>query len=163
MVSIDNASYIPSTKFSYANNYKMQNTEVFTPAQWEKEIQDAKDAHIDEFALNMVWPWNPLMTQLAQAFTAANKKGNFYMIFSFDYAGGDPDIGWPKKEVINLLKIYGKNGAYFQHNGQVPSFPHSKGQRGMRVGQKSKRSFLATLCRVGRLLEPREQSLPETW
>jgi hypothetical protein len=68
----------------------------------------------------MVWPWKPLMTQLSYAFTAANNKKGFYMIFSFDYAGGDPDVGWPKNEVVNLLKIYGKNGAYFQHENKVP-------------------------------------------
>lgn len=98
---------------------QVQNVESFTVAKWETQIQLAKDAHIDGFALNIVYPWDPLMTQLSYAFTAANNKG-FKMIFSLDYAASDPELGWPKDKVIELINIYGPNGAYFKHSTGQP-------------------------------------------
>ncbi|KAM0329895.1 hypothetical protein ACHAQA_004060 [Verticillium albo-atrum] len=110
--------HIVDAKAVFAH-FMTQNAASFKIPQWEAQIQLAKDAHIDGFALNIVWPWEDLMTQLSYAFTAANNKG-FKMIFSFDYAASDPELGFPKDKVIELLKIYGPNGGYFKHSTGQP-------------------------------------------
>jgi Glycosyl hydrolase family 71 len=84
-------------------------------AEWTDDIQLAKAAHIDGFALNIAAQDSSNAASLSNAFTAANQVGGFKMFFSFDYAAEGP---WAASAVIDLLNEYGPNGAYFQYNGK---------------------------------------------
>lgn len=94
---------------------KVSNTAEYTRADWENDIDLAKQAGIDGFALNMAYNEATTVNQLPVAFAAARSLGGFKMIFSFDYAGNGP---WPKGEVIRLIKQYKDTGAYFYRYSQ---------------------------------------------
>ena len=79
-------------------------------SDWEADISDAVDAHIDAFALNMANGDPTNAAQLPSAFQAANAAG-FKLFFSFDYAGSGP---WDAEDVADLIGQYQNNGAYFQ-------------------------------------------------
>lgn len=107
----------PSTTiYISANLIQLQvyNSENFTVYDWEINIAEAQRAHIDAFALNIAYNFPTNNLSLANAFTAANAL-NFQLLFSFDYVGNG---AWPEGEVIGLLRKYGNNTAYYQHNGK---------------------------------------------
>ncbi|EON68507.1 hypothetical protein W97_07765 [Coniosporium apollinis CBS 100218] len=84
---------------------------------WKKDIQLASEAGIDGFVLNIATPYGNIAPQVANAFQAANQLGSrFKLLFSFDYLGGAGP--WPANEVINILKQYGPNAAYYKYNGK---------------------------------------------
>ena len=84
---------------------------------WQNDISLARDAHIDGFALNMARDEATNGQSLANAFTAANNLGStFKLFFSFDYAGNGL---WPADQVIDLIKKYAGNAAYY-HRGSQP-------------------------------------------
>ncbi|CAG7936279.1 unnamed protein product [Penicillium salamii] len=95
-------------------HFMVTNSENFTLSDWELDMNLAKDAHIDAFALNMAWKDGTNEASVEMAFTAANAVG-FKLFFSFDYAGNGP---WDQDVVIDFIQKYGPNGAYFQHNGK---------------------------------------------
>src|SRR4051812_9700822 len=81
-------------------------------SQWERDIAAAQTAHIDAFALNIAFSDKNLASSISKAFTAANNKG-FKLFFSFDYASG-----WLKSDVLNYIKQYSGNGAYFHYKSK---------------------------------------------
>lgn len=87
------------------------NTALFEVSDWASNINLAKDAHIDAFALNIAYDWPHNNEALDKAFQAAAGTG-FKLFFSFDYAGNGP---WPAGEVMDLIRKYGSHSAYFQH------------------------------------------------
>jgi hypothetical protein len=84
-------------------------------AEWKEDIQLAKAAHIDAFALNVAAQDSANAASLSYAFTAANEVGNSKLFFSFDYAAQGE---WPASSAINLLHQYGPNQSYFQYHGK---------------------------------------------
>ncbi|KAJ5561732.1 Glycoside hydrolase family 71 [Penicillium sp. DV-2018c] len=95
-------------------HFMLYNSENFTLYDWEINIAHAQKAHIDAFALNIAYNYPTNNRSLTNAFAAANAL-NFSLLFSFDYVGNGP---WPEGEVIGLLRQYGTNKAYYQHNGK---------------------------------------------
>ncbi|OLN96838.1 Mutanase Pc12g07500-like protein 1 [Colletotrichum chlorophyti] len=95
-------------------HFMVGNTPDFTVSDWASNMNLAKDAHIDAFALNMAYDWHGNEKALELAFQAGSQSG-FQLFFSFDYAGNGP---WPQGVVQSYIQKYGKHSAYFQHNGQ---------------------------------------------
>lgn len=94
-------------------HFMVSNTAAYGVSDWENEIQTAKDAHIDAFALNMANGEDTTSTSLPNAFVAAEKL-KFSLFFSFDYAGHG---AWDKDDVLSLLNKYVSSAAYFLHGG----------------------------------------------
>jgi hypothetical protein len=92
----------------------LDNVGSWTVKNWQKDIRLAQDSHIDAFALNFANSDGGYANQMANAFSAANSLG-FKLFFSFDYAAGK---GFTQQEVINVIKRYGSNGAYYKYNGK---------------------------------------------
>ncbi|MCJ1357376.1 MAG: hypothetical protein MMC33_007372 [Icmadophila ericetorum] len=90
------------------------NSAAFQQTDWESDIQAAKAAGLDGFALNI---GNDDYTgqQLSNAFSAAEAIGNFQMFISFDY-GAYPD--WTTAQVQQITNQYGVSSAYFQYWGK---------------------------------------------
>lgn len=91
-------------------------TDGQSAAQWTKDIKDAKAVGIDGFALNMGAKDNWTLTQVHQAYTAA-EANNFKMFLSFDM--GDPTKQWDVSQVVNLINDY-KNSAAQVNVGNKP-------------------------------------------
>ncbi|KAH6842747.1 mutanase [Chaetomium sp. MPI-CAGE-AT-0009] len=92
-------------------HFMVGNTASFEVSDWISNMNLAKDAHIDAFALNIAYAWPQNNQALDMAFQAATSTG-FRLFFSFDYAGNGP---WPANEVMDLIRKYGSHSAYFQH------------------------------------------------
>ncbi|KAK8045050.1 hypothetical protein PG993_005074 [Apiospora rasikravindrae] len=97
-------------------HYMLGNVASFSQADWEKDIQLAKDSGIDGFALNMAadalatnWP------SAQTAFKAAENK-NFKLFFSFDYLGGNTP--WAAADVTNYTNTWKGSSAYFKRDGR---------------------------------------------
>ncbi|KAK3388416.1 putative alpha-1,3-glucanase [Sordaria brevicollis] len=101
----------PKTVFAH---FMVGNTKNFTVYDWATNIDLAKSAGIDAFALNMANNESTTYTQLPVAFHVAAKK-NFKLFFSFDYAGNGP---WSKDVVKHLLASYGPKKEYFKRGSQ---------------------------------------------
>lgn len=84
-------------------------------SDWEDDITQAKEAHIDAFALNMAYGDPNNDAQVPNAFSAANSLG-FSLFFSFDYAGNG---SWPQAEVISMINTYKSEAAYYYYNSQA--------------------------------------------
>ncbi|KAK4097654.1 glycoside hydrolase family 18 protein [Parathielavia hyrcaniae] len=95
-------------------HFMVGNTASFDVARWTDNINLAKQAHIDAFALNIAYGWEDNEKQLSNAFAAAAPAG-FKLFFSFDYAGGTGP--WPLDKVRTLIRTYGKHAAHYQYNG----------------------------------------------
>ncbi|PQE29895.1 mutanase protein [Rutstroemia sp. NJR-2017a WRK4] len=89
--------------------FMVGNTPNFTKADWETNIALAKSAHIDAFALNMVYGDSTNDAQVPLAFAAA-EAGGFSLFFSIDYAGNGP---WPQANVLSFLNTYISSRAYY--------------------------------------------------
>ncbi|KAL2126801.1 hypothetical protein VTI74DRAFT_213 [Chaetomium olivicolor] len=85
-------------------HFMVGNTKSFGLEDWKHEIQLAKDAYIDAFALNMASNDATNNVGLPLAFSAAEALG-FELFFSFDYAGTGP---WDKSVVTDMIKKYGR-------------------------------------------------------
>ncbi len=92
----------------------MTNSGNYTGATWQADMQLAKNAHLDAFAINMGYLDPVNQNQIANAKAAANAVG-FQLFFSFDYAGNG---AWPKADVIQWLNAHGGDPSYFKHNGK---------------------------------------------
>ncbi|KAK2026961.1 hypothetical protein LX32DRAFT_723107 [Colletotrichum zoysiae] len=90
------------------------NTAEYTDSDWEDDINKAKEAHIDAFALNMAQGEDMNDKSVMAAFAKAEQLG-FQLFFSFDYAGNGP---WKKQVVIDMIKKYGSSPAHFHHKGK---------------------------------------------
>ncbi|KAI9831143.1 MAG: hypothetical protein M1819_005231 [Sarea resinae] len=71
--------------------------------EWLEDIQLAKDAHIDAFALNFAANSPELIPSLTAAYNAANQLGNFSLFISFDYSGNGP---WAGQTVVNTINQF---------------------------------------------------------
>ncbi|KAI3124048.1 CAZyme family GH71 [Penicillium roqueforti] len=89
------------------------NAENYTTADWQTDIQAAKDAHLDAFALNMAVD-SRIGQILPTAFEVASDL-KFSLFFSFDYAGNG---AWKADDVAALLEEYTASTSYYLHNGQ---------------------------------------------
>ncbi|KAK0666621.1 family 71 putative glycoside hydrolase [Cercophora samala] len=95
-------------------HFMVSNADNYTVQDWEHDIQLAKDAHIDAFALNMAYNEGTDSVSIARAFDAAGNM-NFKLFFSFDYAGRGP---WPRADVMSTLLAYKDRPAHYRYNGQ---------------------------------------------
>lgn len=91
----------------------MGNTFAYGPSDWENDINLAKAAGIDAFALNIAAQTDYNDAQLNNAYRAAESLG-FKLFLSFDYAAQGP---WSSSAVINLLQRYAGSPAQFKVNG----------------------------------------------
>jgi len=90
------------------------NSKTYTQADWEEDIQLAKDAHIDAFALNVANELPELTNSLNIAFSVAASKG-FKLFFSYDYAG----LGaFSKGAVVKLCDDFCSKPAYYRFNNK---------------------------------------------
>ncbi|KAL8936966.1 MAG: hypothetical protein Q9216_004663, partial [Gyalolechia sp. 2 TL-2023] len=89
------------------------NTYAYTPSDWANDINLAKAAGIDAFALNIAAHTDYNNAQLDQAYDAAESAG-FKLFLSFDYAAQGP---WSPSAVITLLQKYAGSPAQFKVNG----------------------------------------------
>ncbi|KAJ5733729.1 mutanase, partial [Penicillium malachiteum] len=94
-------------------HFMLMNAENYTVADWETDIQAAKDAHINAFALNMGADSRAAQI-LETAFEVASDQ-KFSLFFSFNYADNGP---WYPNDVATLLKKYTPLPAYYLHKGQ---------------------------------------------
>lgn len=97
-------------------HFMVDNTQSFTVETWKIEMQKAQESKIDAFALNINHNAHELSAHLSLAFQAANAVG-FKLFFSFDYAGMGP---WLKEAVIERLKEYGSDEAYYKRADDKP-------------------------------------------
>ncbi|KKA17141.1 Glucan endo-1,3-alpha-glucosidase agn1, partial [Rasamsonia emersonii CBS 393.64] len=87
------------------------NAAEMTPQQWESDIQQAKDAHIDGFALNIAAKDPNTDGILQNAYAAAEAVGDFKLFLSFDYEAEGP---WPMDSVIAKINTYKNSTAQFR-------------------------------------------------
>lgn len=86
-----------------------------TDADWASDIQAAKAAHIDGFALNIASQDSTTGAVLDSAYAAAETAGNFSLFLSFDYASEGP---WPADNVITTINNYKNKPAQFYYQGK---------------------------------------------
>jgi hypothetical protein len=91
------------------------NAYSMTPQQWESDIQQAKAAHIDGFALNIAAQDSYTDAVLGNAYAAAEAVGNFTLFLSFDYESEGP---WPISSVISTINSYKSSPAQFNYQGK---------------------------------------------
>lgn len=82
---------------------------------WEHDIQLAKTAHIDGFALNIAPSDSFTDTALQKAYAAAESVGGFYLFLSFDYLSQGP---WSAEQVISATNTYKNYPAQFVYKGR---------------------------------------------
>jgi hypothetical protein len=95
-------------------HFMVGNTVSFTQDDWTQQINLAKGAGIDAFALNMASQDTTNDQALPLAFAAAESVG-FKLFFSFDYAGNGP---WDRDIVTNLINRWKTSGAYYYRGSQ---------------------------------------------
>jgi glucan endo-1,3-alpha-glucosidase len=94
------------------------NTYTYTKADWTTQINAAKAAGIDGFALNMGSDsWQP--ARVADAYAAAVAAGNFKMFFSFDFSSFACTSTGNAATIGNLIKTYANNGAQAKYANKV--------------------------------------------
>lgn len=105
-------AFCPGLRFSLAD-YQTSNAVNYDRQAWEDDMDLAKKANIDAFALNI--EYGGRTDKLADAFDVAEKL-NFKLFLSFDYANSQLAYGsWPKEQVIELLHKYTGHDAYYQY------------------------------------------------
>jgi hypothetical protein len=103
-----------TAKGHISNVSQVGNTGTYTATDWRTDMQLAKQAHIDAFALNIARGDPTNAPALALAFSAASAEG-FKLFFSFDFAGNGP---WAYAAVKQLCTQYAGHSQYFTHNGK---------------------------------------------
>ncbi|MCJ1224641.1 hypothetical protein MMC12_001286 [Toensbergia leucococca] len=91
------------------------NTAGSTPDDWADDIEKAKDAGIDGFALNIAPGDSYTGTSLTNAYNAADSAGNFSLFLSFDYLSQG---AWPAANVITTINTYASHSSQFHYNGK---------------------------------------------
>ncbi|KAH8880781.1 hypothetical protein GQ53DRAFT_889507 [Thozetella sp. PMI_491] len=94
-------------------HFMVGNANNYTLANWEYDMTQAKNAHIDAFALNIANHDTSIYSSLALAFQAASAVG-FQLFFSFDFAGGG---AWDYNSVHTICSAYFGNSHYYHYNG----------------------------------------------
>ncbi|GKT79137.1 LOW QUALITY PROTEIN: hypothetical protein ColTof4_11560 [Colletotrichum tofieldiae] len=97
-------------------HFMVGNTENYVMSDYEYDISQAQQAHIDGFALDMARDEATNVESVEKMFSAAEAVG-FKLFFSFDYAGQGP---WDKEDVIAMLDIYADSPSYFRHSTGQP-------------------------------------------
>ncbi|KAL2264472.1 hypothetical protein VTK26DRAFT_37 [Humicola hyalothermophila] len=82
--------------------------------QWARDIQTAKEAGIDGFALNIGPSDSWTNTQLNYAYTIAEQIGDFSLFLSFDMAAGH----WSVPQVVDLINCYRESVAQTKVEGK---------------------------------------------
>ncbi|KAJ9165719.1 Glycoside hydrolase [Coniochaeta hoffmannii] len=85
-----------------------------TQDQWAHEIQTAKAAGIDGFALNIGPSDYWTQPQLHNAYAAAEQVGGFVLFISFDMAAGN----WSVQQVVDLVNTYKNSRAQLKVDGK---------------------------------------------
>ncbi|KAL4786587.1 glycoside hydrolase [Aspergillus varians] len=93
-------------------HFMVSNSQNYTLSDWHADITLAKASSIDAFALNAGHGQIYNTASFHNAFAAADELA-FKLFFSLDYSG---DGGWPKDQVVTLLKNYTTHDAYFRHS-----------------------------------------------
>lgn len=91
------------------------NSASSTPADWNEDINKAKAAGIDGFALNIAPGVSYTNTQLTNAYQAANAIGGFSLFLSFDYLATGP---WASGDVVNTINTYAGNPSQHRYNNK---------------------------------------------
>ncbi|KZF26917.1 glycoside hydrolase family 71 protein [Xylona heveae TC161] len=81
---------------------------------WLDDIQKAKDAHIDAFAMNIGVGSDQNLPSLQAAYQAANQIGGFGLFISFDYMANG---AWDAGDVVNLLNTFKDEPSQFKVDG----------------------------------------------
>ncbi|KAK0100857.1 hypothetical protein ONS95_007304 [Cadophora gregata] len=102
-----------SAKAVFAH-FMVSNSGKYTAADWESDINAAKAAHIDAFAMNFARNEATTDIALPAAFAAADKL-KFGLFFSFDYAA---NCTFPKESVIKYINDYAGRPSYYRYNGK---------------------------------------------
>ncbi|KAF5011316.1 hypothetical protein FDECE_2566 [Fusarium decemcellulare] len=89
------------------------NTLNYGRTDWEADINAAKTAGIEAFAMNMAKD-EKANDNINVAFDVASAAG-FKLFFSFDYAGNG---NWEKAQVISLLNKWKSSSAYYKRGSQ---------------------------------------------
>lgn len=95
------------------NFSQVENAKDWNLGAWEDEINLARTAHIDGFALNFGSGVDYDLAFL-KAFVAADNLG-FKVVFSFDYAGNGPFM---KDTVIETLRFWTPYDMYYHFRGK---------------------------------------------
>ena len=93
-------------------NFKVGNAASHTIDDWADDIQQAKDASIDGFALNIGGD-SYTGTQLTNAYSAAKTAGGFSLFISFDFAAYP---SFDVDTVSNLINTYKDEPAQYKYN-----------------------------------------------
>ncbi|KAL4982540.1 glycosyl hydrolase family 71-domain-containing protein [Aspergillus falconensis] len=94
-------------------HFMVENSKDWNLGAWEDEINLARAAHIDGFALNFGSGVDYDLTFL-KAFVAAKNLG-FKVVFSFDYAGNGPFM---KDTVTETLRFWTSYDMYYHFRGK---------------------------------------------
>ncbi|KAJ5165678.1 Glycoside hydrolase family 71 [Penicillium coprophilum] len=94
-------------------HFMLENAREWDLGDWEHEINLAREAHIDGFALNFGSGVDYNLAFL-KAFVTADKL-SFKFVLSFDYAGNGP---FAKDDVIDRLRDWTSFGAYYHFRGK---------------------------------------------
>ncbi|KAG4442833.1 hypothetical protein IFR05_001714 [Cadophora sp. M221] len=95
-------------------HFMVSNSAKYTTADWENDINAAKAAHIDAFAMNFALNERTTDIALPAAFAAADRLG-FSLFFSFDYAANG---SFPPTTVIKYINDYASRPSYYRYNGR---------------------------------------------
>lgn len=86
-----------------------------TPEQWESDIIEAQKCHIDGFALNIAPQDSYTERVLENAYSAAERVGDFTLFLSFDYGSGGP---WPVDRVIHYINTFAHRSPQYFYEGR---------------------------------------------
>lgn len=104
-------------------HHMVGNTYSYKQANWLADINQAKAAGLDGFALNMGRdPWQP--QSVAWAYAAAQQAGGFKLFFSFDMTSFGCANDNDANTIANLIKKYATHPAqaYYQNRVLVSTF-----------------------------------------
>ncbi|KAI9707599.1 MAG: hypothetical protein M1836_000560 [Candelina mexicana] len=91
------------------------NSANMATADWTDDIQKAKDAHIDGFALNIAPTDTYTDSSLRAAYDAANALGGFSLFLSFDYLSQGV---WDPSAVIRTINTYKNEASQYKYNNK---------------------------------------------
>ena len=98
------------THHSLTSSPQIGNSAGNTYADWLDDIQKAKDAHIDGFALNIAPADSYTTNSLTNAYNAADQLGEFKLFLSFDYLSEGP---WSSSAVVSTINAYKSHASQF--------------------------------------------------
>jgi hypothetical protein len=110
--------YASAQKYLFAH-VVVGNAAAHTQSAWEGNIILTKNAGLDSSALNCGCPESNILTQVANAFAAAEALGSNFKLFSlFDYLGdGKPLPATGSNSLVSYLNQYVSKASYFLYKG----------------------------------------------